>query len=65
MAINDFLLVFNYIFALSRTVYELEAVLPDLSVNRKWRNADFSARGRRSSIMTKDYERKSTTSYKC
>ena len=53
------------IFALSSTVYELQAVFTDLCVNRKRRDVDFSARGRHKSIMTADSERHSTTSYLC
>ena len=52
-------------FALSRTDYELKAVFTDFCANRKWRNVDFSARGRRRSIMTADSEWQPTTSYQC
>src|SRR5208282_5042834 len=54
-----------YTFAPSRTVYELQAVFTDICVNRKGRNVDFSARGRRRSIMTIDSEWQPTTSYQC
>ena len=43
-------------FALSRTVSELYAILV-ICMNRKWRNADFSARWRHKSNLMSDSER--------
>ena len=64
-AFNDFLLLFNWHFcSITHRLWVISCFHWYLC-NRKWRNVDFSARGRRRSIMTIDSEWQPTTSYQC